>query len=162
MISDYNGYTGKQREDKLKVQNSLLASRELPKAKGPCRLCGDPNAEVGYHDEDYGLPYIWTEPATYALCDHCHIQRLHGRFRNPFHWHVYLAHVRRGGHSSDLQDTVIEAEFQKAVQALKNGQSFELRQLRPYSYSGKLGQEWFAGLTMDPASLTGTPFRCRP
>ena len=156
----YNGYSWDERMEKFEEMKRRFKSGKLPYPTGRCRLCGDPDAEVEYHDEDYGLPYVWAEPAAYMICHHCHVQRLHARFRNPFHWHAYMAHVRRGGYSSDLKDPVIEAEFKKSVEALKNGQPFELRPLRPYA--GKLGQEWFAGLTMDPASLTGPPVRCRP
>ena len=156
----YNGYSWDERMEKYDEMNRRIDNCKFDAPSGSCRLCGDPKVEVEYHDEDYGQPFIWTEPAIYVLCRHCHRQRLHGRFRFPFHWQAYLAHVRRGGYGSDLQDPEINAEFQKAAKALKNGQPFELRALRPYS--GELGQEWFAGLTMEPASLTGPPFRCQP
>jgi hypothetical protein len=160
----YNGYSWDERWAKEMVMNRLIARGEVPKASGQCTMCGDRDAKVEYHGEDYGLPYIWTEPATYILCQHCHRQRLHRRFDRPFHWLAYLAHIRRGGYGSDLKtvpsDPAVKAEFAAYVDALKNGQPFDLLALRPYDKEP--GLEWFAGLTMDPASLKSPPFRCRP
>lgn len=197
----YNGYSWKERIVNWEVMKRLIANGDEKEAEGPCRLCGDPDAKVEYHSEDYGLPYIWTEPANYVLCHHCHVQRLHARFRHPFHWLAYLEHVRRGGYGSDLKTVPpkpdVKAEFAACVEALKkaylehvrcggygsdlstdppdpaqfiawlealkSGKPFEPRPaIKDRQYRHKLDQEWFAGLTMGPASLTGTPFRCRP
>jgi len=164
MGNHYNGYSWDERWENELVMNRFIASGDVPKASGPCTMCGDPDAKVEYHGEDYGLPYIWTEPATYILCQHCHRQRLHRRFDRPFHWLAYLEHVRRGGDGSDLNtDPPDPDQFIAWLEALKSGKPFEpLPAIPGRQYRHKLDQEWFAGLTMNPASLTGTPFRCRP
>lgn len=158
----YNGYSWKEREDKFKVMKDRIASGELAAAAGPCALCGDPEptTEFEYHDEDYSAPYKWTEPAAYVLCHDCHIYRLHQRFARPTAWQAFLAHVRRGGYASDLKDPEIKSEVEACAKALKNGQTLELRSLRPYK--PKPGKEWFARLSLDRECLSDTKARPRP
>lgn len=156
----YNGYTPKERNDKFKEMMRRIANGELPPASGPCALCGDPEVEVEYHDEDYSLPYRWVEPAVYVLCRHCHRQKLHLRFAYPFVWQAYLAHVRRGGYARDLDDPSIKKEFVACCKAIKNGQAFALRKLRPYMRS--IGEEWFGRLRLDSKSLSDPAVRPRP
>ena len=140
----YNGFSAKERDAKLQAMKRLIAEGTLPPASGPCRLCGDPDIEVEYHDEDYSHPYVWVEPATYVLCRHCHRQKLHGRYAHAFVWQAFLAHVRRGGYASDLLYPHIKLEVHAFCMALKTGQEFELHSLRPYTKY--VGDEWFARL----------------
>ena len=158
--SFYNGYSWDERETKFDEMNRQLESRELPAPAGPCALCGDPNVGVKYHDEDYSVPYLWTEPAAYALCEHCHFHKVHKRFAHPEMWRTFLAHVSRGGYASDLKDTSIKAELAAYRHAIKKGQAFELRRLRPYRQSD--GDEWFARLTMDRLRMMDRAARPRP
>jgi hypothetical protein len=157
----YNGYSWKERYNgKYKEMQRLIASGELPPASGPCAICGDAEVEVEYHDEDYSLPYRWVEPATYALCQYCHVYKLHQRFARPIAWQAFLAHVRRGGYARDLKDPSIKKEVDKYRAAIKRGESPVLRQLRPYARV--IGEEWFANLRMDEASLKDPGARPRP
>ena len=158
----YNGYSWKSREDKFKAMKERIATGALAPAAGPCALCGDPDPklEFEYHDEDYSLPYKWTEPAAYVICRDCHIYRLHQRFARPIAWQAFLAHVRRGGYASDLKDPKIKSEVDACNKAFKNGQAFELRKLRHYSKN--IGKEWFARLRLDRESLSDPKARPRP
>ena len=147
----YNGYSPKERDAKFKVLKRLIKKGDLEVAKGPCDLCNDPNAAVEYHDEDYGLPYLWTKPALLCLCRSCHRYRLHKRFSNPDNWYALIAHVRRGGYASDLKDKYIKKEVDLYQEAVDEGSEFQLKNLR--SYNHKVGSEWFANIRMDIGSL---------
>lgn len=155
----YNGFSPQERGAKFKVCNQLIARGELEDASGPCMLCGDPNVKVELHSEDYGEPFLWTPPAVYTLCYSCHRFRIHTRFRFPDAWNAFLAHVRRGGYASDLKDPEIAKEFRDYKNALKRGEEFELKELRPYT--AEPGTEWFAHLRMDVESLTDPTARPR-
>ncbi|MBC3808494.1 hypothetical protein H8K52_14210 [Undibacterium seohonense] len=156
----YNGYSWKEREARLKEAHRLQKLGLLQHASGPCQLCGDPNAEVKYHDEDYSLPYLWGGIAAYALCLHCHIHKLHRRFSNRQLWLDFLAHVRRGGYASDLKNKKISKEFSQYRKAVASGEVFTLVSLRPYAQ--EIGQEWFSKLSTDPSSLRDPSARPRP
>ena len=156
----YNGYDWDEREAKFRVLKKMVAKGDLAPATGPCDLCGDPEVPVEYHDEDYSLPYIWEPPALYKLCRNCHRNKLHKRFSNPAMWQAYLAHIRRGGYARDLKDRVIKKEYDVARAAAAEGQPFSLIPLRPYMRVA--GQEWFASITLDPASLVSPSGRPRP
>lgn len=145
--NSYNGYSSKERNDKFREMKRRIADGELAAASGSCALCGDPEVEVEYHDEDYSLPYRWVEPAMYILCRHCHRHKLHRRFARPILWQAYLAHVRRGGYARDLQDPRIKSEFEACYKAIKHGHEFTLRELRQYLQN--IGTEWFASLRLD-------------
>lgn len=147
----YNGFSPKERNDKLKVMNRLIRLKELAPAAGPCALCADPEALVEYHGEDYGMPYLWTPPALLVLCRHCHRDKLHKRFTRHLSWKVFVAHVQRGGYARDLKDPVIKKELDQCKSLAEKGQSFSLRALRPYERI--VGSEWFANISIDPESL---------
>ncbi len=155
----YNGYTWAERQKKFDVAKLGSKSGVPKEPEGPCSLCGDPDVEVEYHDEDYSLPYIWDVPAAYVVCHHCHVHKIHTRFIRPTAWQAFLAHVRRGGYARDLKDPAIKKEFDACNEAIKKGQTFELVALRPYTQT--IGQEWFARLNLDPASLTDPKARPR-
>ncbi len=157
----YNGYNDKERKAKLKDLNRLIAQGILPQPPGPCQLCGDPEVPVEYHDEDYSLPYLWTQPALLALCRNCHRDKLHKRFFRPAAaWHAFIAHIRRGGYARDLKDKATKTEVAACQAVIEKGERFSLRVLRPYR--GVAGHEWFAHLRLDPESLTDPLARPRP
>jgi hypothetical protein len=165
----YNGYSWKEREDNLKEMDRLIKKGgpgDPPPAKGPCAICGDtdPKAEFEYHSEDYSLPCIWVEPATYVLCRSCHRYKLHQRFARPIAWQAFLAHIRRGGYARDLKDPDIKEEVDAYSKALKNGNKPDdipaLKTISPYKRT--IGEEWFARLRLDSESLTDPKARPRP
>ena len=156
----YNGYSSKERDVKFKALKRHVAQGELLAAAGPCALCGDPDVPVEYHDEDYGEPFIWGAPALLSLCRHCHRDKLHKRFWRQSAWGAYVAHIRRSGYARDLKDPAIKKELAQCRAALERGGSFSLLSLRPYN--GVIGQEWFANLRMDSASLSDPTARPRP
>src|SRR5437016_2312493 len=100
----YNGYTPQEREKKLRAMHKVFPGRSHPYYSGPCDMCGDVNAKVAPHTEDYSEPYRWERPAEFALCATCH-GRLHKRFKNPLAWEAYKRHVKRGGWGSDLKQS---------------------------------------------------------
>ena len=155
----YNGYSPQERDAKYKELQKQVKSGQLSSPKGPCDLCRDPEVAVEYHDEDYGLPYLWTKPALLCLCRHCHRYKLHKRFNNPSNWHTFLAHIRRGGYARDLKDKLIIKELKNYDKALKDGMGFRLSVLRPYTAT--VGEEWFAKVRMDKESLTDPKARPR-
>lgn len=163
-LTYYNGYSGIERMKKFDEMNRRIASNKLDKPEGPCELCGDPKAEVEYHDEDYSEPYRWDKPAAYALCKHCHVQKVHGRFRFPHRWKAFLAHIRRGGHASDLYGPDAKPkyreEFESCCEAVKAGKPAELQSLR--TYKGDEGREWFTNLTLVEAAMSEAFSRPRP
>ena len=158
-LGPYNGYDGKAREAKLKAQHIREAQGYPSHPPGPCAICGDPNASLEPHSEDYSEPYLWVPPAEYALCNLCHVHRLHRRFLNPELWEAHKAHVRRGGYSSDLKRPEIAAEFASFRAARKRNEPYNMQMLRPRSSSG---DEWWERLSTDPLQLTNIAARPRP
>lgn len=156
----YNGYGWPEREAKLREMKRRIARGEQAPASGPCQLCGDPDVPVEYHDEDYSQPYIWGPPALLSLCRNCHRDKLHKRFLRPLAWSAFLAHVRRGGYARDLKIPEVKREVQALQAALARGETLELKSMRPYSR--RVGGEWFASLSTDPASLSNASSRPRP
>ncbi len=156
----YNGYSPKERAANFKELKRRVDSGELLAAAGPCLLCHDPDVQVEYHNEDYGEPFLSVPPALLPLCRHCHRDKLHKRFWRHSAWQAYVAHIRRGGHASDLKNSAIKRELAEYRTAIEAGKPFVLQALRPYL--GVAGQEWFANLRMDPESLTDPKARPRP
>ena len=139
-MNSYNAFSGREREAKLRAQHARERLGFPCHPTGPCAICGDPDAKLEAHDEDYSQPYIWEPPAQYALCHMCH-SRLHARFHNPGLWEAHKAHVRRGGYSSDLMHPEIAIEFKTARRrnALSALKSLRMRPLT--------GDEWWARLS---------------
>lgn len=156
----YNGYSPEERDYKYRVMCKLMAKGDLPDASGPCALCGDPEVPVEYHDEDHGEPFLWKEPAVFFLCHHCHVHKLHMRFRHPNVWNAFIAHVRRGGYAREWNEPSIREEIAAYRAATNPGEKPALGQLRPYTRI--VGEEWFANLRMDPESLKDPTARPRP
>jgi len=157
----YNGYSPEERDYKFKVLKDLIAKGDVPPTAGPCALCGDPDPKAAfeYHDEDYGEPFIWGPPAMFPLCRNCHRDKLHRRFWRHSAWQAFVAHVRRGGYASDLKDPTIKQEVDAYRAAIEKGESPVLPELRPYTRV--IGEEWFAHLRMDEASLKDRAARPR-
>ena len=158
-MNPYNGYSGREREAKLRALH-VRRKQGLPVMDvGPCAICGDPSALVEPHSEDYSQPFRWDRPAEYPLCRTCHRDRLHKRFARPDMWEAHKAHVRRGGYSSDLKDPLVAAELQAYRAAFVRGERIVLRQLRPRASTA---DEWWERLSTDPATLTSPAARPRP
>ncbi|HXF25558.1 MAG TPA: hypothetical protein VN602_13610 [Gemmatimonadaceae bacterium] len=66
-MNPYNGYTGKEREAKLRAQHARVKRGFPAHPPGPCSICQDPTAPVEAHSEDYSLPYLWEPPAEYTV-----------------------------------------------------------------------------------------------
>jgi len=156
----YNGYTWKEREAKLKALKNRISKGDHLLPHPPCDLCGDPNVFVEYHDEDYSQPYIWGPPAVFVLCRSCHRDKIHKRFLRPSTWFAFLAHVRRGGYSSDLKNPAIKKEVLNYQAAIDRGEQASLMLLRPYKK--EIFKEWFAVLSVDLKTLTSSSARPRP
>jgi hypothetical protein len=156
----YNGYSPKERDAKYKALKKLIKSGKLCSAIGPCDLCNDPEVNVEYHDEDYGLPYLWNKPALLCLCRTCHRSKLHKRFKNPIGWYAFIAHIRRGGYAKDLKIKSIRKEYDVYKKNLSGPTPpIPLEIIRPYKH--KIGSEWFANIRMDIDSLSDPDARLR-
>lgn len=156
----YNGYCSLERDKKFREYKRLVRRGELSPPSGPCALCNDPGVPVEPHDEDYSEPYVWAPPALLGLCRHCHRSKLHRRFSDVCGWQAFLAHVRRGGYARDLKDKAIREEVNQCKLAIRAGEPFTLRTLRPYP--GVPEEEWFANMRLDLQSLTDPGARPRP
>ncbi len=139
-LNSYNGFSGKEREAKLRAQHARERAGLPSHPPGPCAICSDPDATLEAHDEDYSQPYAWEPPAQYAVCHKCH-SRLHARFHNPALWEAHKAHVRRGGYASDLTRPEIEMELKDARR--RNA----LSELKPLRTRTLTGDEWWERFT---------------
>ncbi len=158
-MNPYNGYSGKEREAKLRAHHARKRQGLPVVPPGPCDICRDPSAPTEPHSEDYSRPYLWDPPAEYPLCRTCHRQQLHKRFAKPDMWEAHKAHVRRGGYASDLEKPEIAAELKEYRAALQRGERISLRQLRPRPSTAA---EWWEKLSTDPDTLTSPAARPRP
>jgi hypothetical protein len=160
-MNSYNGYTGREREAKLRALHRLELEGTAPTSSAQCMLCGDSDTAVILmpHSEDYSQPFLWTAPAMYWLCRHCHLAKLHMRFLRPNAWRAFLLHVRRGGFASDLKVPAIRREFRGAMKEFGEGKSPTLSVVREREFDG---QPWWEQLTLDPLSLNTPRFRPRP
>jgi hypothetical protein len=159
----YNGYGWSERYAKLRALKRLIDRGELPLAKGPCQLCGDPDVPVEFHDEDYSQPYLWGPPALFALCRNCHRDKLHKRFARPHAWLAFIAHVRRGGYARDLAAPELRREVATLAKALSAGEPpSALPSLNGRTYASTIGEEWFANLSCDPTTVSPGGPRPRP
>ena len=148
----YNGYSGSERDAKLKAQHARV-SRGCPShPQGPCAICGDRQVELEAHDEDYSQPYKWEPPAQYAVCHRCHM-RLHNRFRNPEVWEAHKEHVRQGGRANE------DAKFNVVRNAIR-GRDFSTLALS--SPTRVMGHLWWEALSTDPKTLHDPAARPRP
>jgi hypothetical protein len=155
----YNGYSGKERDEKEAERARLLQSGDLQMRHTACELCGDPDTPTKPHVEDYSKPYLWEPPAEYMVCDTCEHDMLQKRFRNKDRWDSFKAHVRRGGYARDLQDPAINKEFLDYREARERGEKPTLRKLRDRQLTG---EEWWEKLSIDSNTLTDPKSRPRP
>jgi len=154
----YNGFSPKERGKKLNKSYKVYPNRTHPYYQGPCQICGNPDCPVEPHTEDYAEPFLWENPAEYAVCKTCH-GRLHKRFNQPFKWAAYKAHVRRGGFGADTKVGKIANEIRRLAEAYSRGESFNLPPL-PRTKT-LTGLEWWEKLSVDPGSLTDPGTRPR-
>lgn len=146
----YNGYSPEERDRKLRASHRLWPARcGHPCSQPPCHLCGDPQAVVRPHSEDYSEPYHWEPPFTYALCRPCH-SRIHKRFSDPTSWLAYKLHLRRGGYGSDLKTPQTSREVTRLAKALLAGRPFPVSRIREHP---RTGTEWWEFLSTDARIL---------
>jgi len=81
ILSDYNGFTGKERLRTFEVEKWLISVGSISPSV-ECHICG--RSASARHAEDYYDLTSWM-----ALCHSCH-GRLHKRFSNPRAWHERL------------------------------------------------------------------------
>jgi hypothetical protein len=155
-MNSYNGYSSKERTRKLRESKRQFPNHSHPCYQRPCHMCGDPDADVRPHSEDYSVTYLWVPPAVYALCKPCH-SRIHKRFARPSFWKAYKLHLRRGGYGSDLKMGRIAREVSRLAKSIENGTPFELPLLRD-----RKSTEWWERLSIDPRTLTDPAARPRP
>ena len=144
----YNGYSPQERNRKLRALHKAFPNYSHAYYSGSCHMCGDPNSPVAPHSEDYSEPFLWDQPAEYAVCNTCH-GRIHKRFASPFNWEAYKRHLRRGGYGSDLKSPPIARLISRLAQSLEEGSGFSLDSLRP----SPPADIWWETLTTDPKSL---------
>ncbi len=163
MTIAYNGFSGKERLAKFEAMKLRIASGELAPATGPCAICGDSDIATSfeYHDEDYSVPYVWTPPAMYSVCGHCH-GKLHRRFEVKGQswtlWPAYLAHVRRGGHGRDWKTPEVDSEIKRYRGALAAGTTLPtLSTLNGGFRNGVFEDAWFSKLKAAEPHTTSLP-----
>ena len=121
MTNDYNGFTGRQRDRKLRALHRPHAEGTYPGTGRPCDLCGDPDAVTAPHSEDYSEPFKWEPPHTFALCNRCHLH-IHKRFNRPESWAEFVEHVKRGGYAREFPDVMKERKAYRKTMA--QGESY--------------------------------------
>ena len=81
-LSDYNGFTSKERLRTFEIAKWLIASEAMQHTER-CSICGA--AADQQHAEDYFDLHTWMD-----ICRSCHTS-LHSRFRTPDAWERRLA-----------------------------------------------------------------------
>lgn len=152
----YNGYSPDERSAKGEDGRQRRKRGTLPAFDDPCAMCGDPKATVEPHSEDYSQPYSWEQPAVYALCRHCHRNKLHKRFADPIGWFVFKAHLKRGGYASEIK--FHGRELRQFRRNLERGLPARLPAIRDRTLTGR---EWWDLLSVDPLTLTSASARPR-
>lgn len=168
MGNSYNGYSWNQREQILHAQKRIAPDDprlSYMQSTSPCEICADPgNSDHPvnqWHSEDYSRPYLFSPPATFIVCNVCHL-RLHTRFPDKdgkvSDWKVYLAHLGSGGYGREF--TTHSRKERLAWQAqLDAGEAITLVGKRPRKLTGR---EWWQTLSLDPESLNAPWARPRP
>jgi hypothetical protein len=88
-LSNYNGFTGKQREASLRRVHKLWDSGEVPRP-AKCDACFQTEGAIHGHSEDYS-----NDDVHIPICITCHLI-LHTRFQQPQLWDLYKKAVRYG------------------------------------------------------------------
>ena len=93
VLADYNGFTGKEREDSEKIIEEAIKNGELkPLEETRCVICGQDKGIRVYHAENY-LPEKVVGDSK-PMCFKCHA-RVHGvKLTNPQKFREYLEEVR--------------------------------------------------------------------
>lgn len=156
----YNGYSWKLREKIIPVSKHHRAAEGYQAPSRECDMCGDPECPPdSWHSEDYSEPYLFEPPATYLLCNVCHL-RIHKRFNEPAeNWHLYLEHLRVGGFGREFTSVHSLPARRKYASALKDQQPIHLPEIRSRAASD---ERWWEQLTLDPESLSAVWARPRP
>lgn len=95
-LSNYNGFTGREREASLRRVHKLWDSGEVPRPT-ECMACGQTKGTLHGHSEDYSNDHVHI-----PLCITCHLI-LHMRFQQPKLWDQYRDLVRRGWQGTPLE-----------------------------------------------------------
>lgn len=88
-LSNYNGFTGKEREASLRRVHKLWKSGEVP-IPTTCAACGQTEGAIHGHSEDYS-----NDDVHLPICITCHLI-LHMRWQMPRLWELYKQAVRHG------------------------------------------------------------------
>ena len=92
-LTDYNGFTGKEREKYSKIQEKAIEKGNLkPKEETKCVICGQDKGIRVYHCENY-FPERIIENSI-PICASCHSQFHNSRLNNPLEFRKYLESVR--------------------------------------------------------------------
>lgn len=92
-LTNYNGFTGKEREKYSKIQQKAIAEGILkPENEIKCTMCGQDKGIRVYHVENY-FPERIVENST-PMCASCHDQYHRVRPNNPLKFRQYLESVR--------------------------------------------------------------------
>ena len=168
MGNSYNGYSWKQREEILHAQKRLAPDDpqlSYMRSTGPCEICGDPGDSEHpvkqWHSEDYSRPYVFSPPATFLVCNVCHL-RLHKRFPDESgkesDWKVYLAHLKSGGYGREFTEYPRKQRLAWQTQ-IEAGETITLSSRHPRELTGR---EWWQTLSLDRESLEAPWARPRP
>lgn len=95
-LSNYNGFTGREREASLRRVHKLWDSGEVPRPT-ECMACGQTKGTIHGHSEDYSNDHVHI-----PLCITCHLI-LHMRFQLPAVWDQYRERVRQGWQGTPLE-----------------------------------------------------------
>jgi hypothetical protein len=95
-LSNYNGFTGKEREASLRRVHKLWASGEVPKPV-ECLACFQREGTIHGHSEDYSNDHVHI-----PICITCHLI-LHMRFQMPKLWDQYREMIRLGWQGRPLE-----------------------------------------------------------
>lgn len=97
-LSNYNGWTGRQREASLRRVHKLWDSGAVPKPT-TCLACGQTQGAIHGHSEDYS-----NDDVHIPICITCHLI-LHTRFQQPALWDLYRTAVRHGFRGVPLEQS---------------------------------------------------------
>lgn len=91
----FGTWTGKQREDSLKLTKKAIADGVIPSQyELGCKLCGQKHGRIDYHNKNYDHPTKFLV----ALCSRCHLVYHHcERAKNKDLFHRYISYIEQNG-----------------------------------------------------------------